>query len=332
MKILNAYQCCIISGLVFIQALFTLHAQNTARIVEVTEVQKGSVIKSIKLPGIIKAGHEYNITVEIDGYLDKLDTKTGGHVKKGDLIATIRNTKLMDKYISILKLAQSAEASYNQIKQSQYMDHADIKKIEKNKQKWINISMKLQDIEKELEKTQLHMPYDGIIKSFLLNIGDEVGKGDKVAIAYDLSSYIIEFNIPYFFVNNIKKGQLVQFDKNKGIIETIDTVLDGKNKSKVAQARFSNCLSCELDKVVDIYLVVEEKHDILVLPREATFIQDDKHCVYVIRENKAYMQTIEVGLEGDKNVEIKQGLKIDDVVVLHDQFQLYHSIPIIVKH
>lgn len=73
----------------------------------------------------------------------------------------------------------------------------------------------------------------------------------------------------------------------------------------------------EVGAVGYMAIVVDEKKDVLNLPTEAIHKADDKQYVYVLDEdNNRQLQWVEIGLTGDKTVEIVSGLSEGDKVIL----------------
>lgn len=73
---------------------------------------------------------------------------------------------------------------------------------------------------------------------------------------------------------------------------------------------------------VDVQIVVWEKADVLQVPLSALFRCDQAWCVFVVNNAKAERRTVTIGQRSDTTAEIKQGLNIGELVILHPNEQI----------
>jgi len=65
-----------------------------------------------------------------------------------------------------------------------------------------------------------------------------------------------------------------------------------------------------------LYLVLEEAEDVLSIPRAALHNINDRHFVYVLDEGVRAMRFVEIGLLGNRGIEIISGLNYGDLVII----------------
>ncbi|MGI6548666.1 MAG: efflux RND transporter periplasmic adaptor subunit [Syntrophomonadales bacterium] len=67
---------------------------------------------------------------------------------------------------------------------------------------------------------------------------------------------------------------------------------------------------------VDLEITTHVDEKALVVPYEAVIEQEDVPCVYVVRDDKAHLQKVVPGIYDNFNIQIKEGLKKGDKVLL----------------
>lgn len=191
-----------------------------------------------------------------------------------------------------------------------------------------------------LENTIIKAPFDGVVLTKNADVGDIVtpigsavtAKASVVDIA-DLNSLYIEADVSEAYIKNVSVNQpvIIRLDAfpdkiYKGKVYRIIPTADRTKASIKVKISF-----LELDKNIlpDMsaklsFLSRELKKDedspILVLNKDAIIKEEDeKNFVYLLINNRIFKRYIVVGKEYEGNIEIKDGLKYGDKVVLNPQ-------------
>lgn len=132
---------------------------------------------------------------------------------------------------------------------------------------------------------------------------------------------IYETDIPY-----VKSGQQVKAISDllkvsfKGVVKSIDTLLDEKSRSLNARIFISEKLQHTLHNA---YLTVEILVPFgarLAIPKDAVIRTGTRKLVYVIKEEQFVPTEIQTGAETEDFFEVVKGLKANDVVVTNASF------------
>lgn len=67
---------------------------------------------------------------------------------------------------------------------------------------------------------------------------------------------------------------------------------------------------------VDLEITTQVEEKALVIPYEALIEKDDEPCVFVVRDNVAHLQKVETGIYDNFVIQITEGVKKGDRVVL----------------
>ncbi len=70
----------------------------------------------------------------------------------------------------------------------------------------------------------------------------------------------------------------------------------------------------------------QEKEDVLWIPKEALLVKAEKHIVFKVENNKAISQIVKLGISDGSRVEITEGLKEGEQVVIEGLYALTDGI------
>ena len=178
--------------------------------------------------------------------------------------------------------------------------------------------------------TNIYAPFDGVIGLSKKKLGDSVVKGELLASLDDYASMKLPLDLPErllpYLSTKLKFKAVSDSLANTsytGIINYIDTRINTETRTISAYALIDNnnlLLKPGLLMKVDISL--EEKIDSMLIPEEALLSIDKKHFVYIIENNQAKLQLVNIGIRDNAYIEIESGLKRSDKVIYMGQEKL----------
>ncbi|WP_018692610.1 efflux RND transporter periplasmic adaptor subunit [Algicola sagamiensis] len=289
-------------------------------------------------PAVVQATEDAALTFRVNGQLIDLPAKPGMDIQKDDLLA-----KLDPKDFE-LRLAQ-AQAKYN-LAHSQFERSKQlIKKKLISPSDYDQAKANLQVAEAELkthktnlEYTELHAPFDGVVARLYVENHENVAAKQVILDLQQRDQLDIAIQVPEDIVARVKKDTdyqpTVTFDAYKDFsykvsVKEYDTKADpATNTFKVvftmptpkdftALPGMTANLMLEVDKVTYI------SFDHFVIPNEAVFspsdkpLNEDERYVWKVDMNtmQVHLQKVQVGRITSNGLEIKSGLKIGDKVV-----------------
>ena len=69
-------------------------------------------------------------------------------------------------------------------------------------------------------------------------------------------------------------------------------------------------------KELNIDLVLEEKESAIVVPFDSVFIRGGKDFVYIVKDGKAVVKEVAVGIQQKEQIEINNGLDVGDEIII----------------
>ena len=179
-------------------------------------------------------------------------------------------------------------------------------------------------------RTQITVPFDGIIGLNKKNIGDQVSRGEILTSLDNYRKMKLEFDLPEKILSYLnKKLSFSAFSDSlpnmsyTGTLDYIDTRIDRATRTIRVYAlidNHENFLKPGLLMKVD--LLLEEKDNSILMPEEALLSINKKHYVYTVKNDIAKIQEISIGIRNEAMIEVTQGLKHSDKVIFMGQEKL----------
>ena len=216
-----------------------------------------------------------------------------------------------------LALAQSEEslAGSTQSDQKTQIAQVDIEK------------RRLQQIELQLEKTQIQAPFSGVVGEIFINEGEFVPLGfDAVRLisqdGFDLSVDVTEVEIQDVTLNQEMKAYIEVGGAEVTVrVRTIDATEKRTNDVPVYTVVFdilSKDIPLRPGMTVDVYIPSGEATDVFSVPRSAVVIKNSQEYVLIERGGDSMLIPVVVGAPLDNgSVAVTGELFSDDVVVFN---------------
>jgi len=177
----------------------------------------------------------------------------------------------------------------------------------------------------------------GTIIQAPFNIGDTLSTQSAIFVVGDLSSLLVETNIPERFVAVVTQGLRASLKLEAMPNETftaevyeINPVLDPASRTLRIRLRFVNPdPRIKAGMFATINLITNRKTDIPVIPRIAVINTYGSWIVFVADSNNvAHRKEVKLGLDNEELVEILDGISMGDLVITAGQNFLSDGDPV----
>ncbi len=300
------------------------------KVVEVEEVGIKDIQQTIRLIGTIKPKNSTVLIAKTAGILDSL-LPAGQVVKKGTLIAKIDNNEIERSYLLSESVEKLAREQYERASLLHKSGHLSKSTVEEKKRLWIEAQKKRSEAKIEFEKIRFQAPFDGTIGLFKAREGAQVQEGDPIVSFYDPASLMVEFGIPASVMTFTHEGQPVRIQGTSYTLTKVQKMIDEETHMSPAYVDFS-CENCVIGTGIDVDLTVQRKEKVIVIPFEAVFLRNGKTFVYCVKENKAVLTPVNLGIREKEDVEITSGLQKGDILIARGQARLYPDIAVKIYH
>ncbi len=298
--------------------------------VKTESVQSANKINCVNFPGKTKSADNVNVSFRISGPISKIYVKTGDHVKKGQLIATmdprdyqVQLNATQAEYKSIKADAERIIAMYQE-------GNTTASNYDKARYGLDQISQKLSNHQNQLADTKLYSPIDGYIQDVLHEGGETVSAGLPIVSMFGSSTLEIEINISAFDyanrdrLNNIYcKFDLMPDDTFPLYISSISSEANA-NQLYTVRLRFSGAY--DRSKITPgmttmVYVNIDNGNSGNNINIPTTALVEDsgyqKVFVYDSKSSTVKIHTVTVKrLYSNGKAEISDGINDGDVIVV----------------
>ena len=289
-----------------------------------------------------------NVSSELDGILKTIHVDEGSPVTPGQIIAQIKETDYqlaLEQATSILKQAEAALANSkleHQRKEALYREELV------TKQQFDDIVARLAvaqgDVERalagldmakeKLTKTKIHAPMAGSIKEKKVTAGDYIRNGTFLVSIIRTDLLKLSFTVTEKDVGGLRAGQDVSFAVDafpgrefRGQVKTIYPSLEEKTRSLQVEAVVANAdgrlkpgLFCR------VTLFTGPPRDTVVVPITALLYDNSTTKLFVVEGDRAKERKVRIGRKYGEFMEIIEGTKAKETVVIVGQNNLMEGV------
>ncbi len=315
--------------LIFLLLNFRESHAEPEKTVEVFAVVRGDIYQSVRLIGTVRAKKQAVQSAKISGHLD-IRIPAGEFVKKDTLFAEIENSDLQRKYDLLANAAEIAKTQYERIQTLQKNNSASQLTLEEKKIAWQEAESKALDAKAGLDKTKLTAPFDGVLGGYKVPEGAFLKEGDTIVTLYQNDHLVVEIEIPEGILSSLSENAKVLINGTSLPLLHFQKIVDAETHMASALTDLSSLNSKDfiIGSAVDVELIVQEKTGTTIIPHESIFIKDGQLHVYVFEENKATLKPIKIGVRQKEKVEVTEGLKEGEQVIIRGQDNLYDGIEV----
>ena len=177
----------------------------------------------------------------------------------------------------------------------------------------------------QLSKLKITTPFDGIITDLpYYTQGVKVDAGTIMVQLMDYKKLNMEVQLPSRFLGQIKEGQPVRVTNYTipdkilhGAITQVSPALDSESRTFKASTDIDNPdLLLRPGMFVKTEIIVASKDSTIVIPKDIITKRRNREIVYVVESGTAIERSISTGLENPDEVEVIEGLKTDERLVV----------------
>ncbi len=290
--------------------------------VKVIVVQSSLLQDKLQTTGSILPNEEVDIRTEVSGRLVELNIKEGIFVKKGTVLLRINDEDLQAR---LKKLGFSKKlAEDNEFRQKRLLEKEAISQREYDiAVTGVNtLQADIEDIKAQIAKTSVKAPFNGTLGLRYVSDGSYISPTTRIATLTSVNPAKLDFSIPAKYASQIRHGSKIGFTVEGseqhfvGTVYAIDPKIDPQTRTLQLRAISPN----PNNKLVPgafakVELVLSTKGTAIMIPTEAVIPEAGGQKVYLVKGGKAISTKIELGIRGEKNVEVISGLAIGDSLI-----------------
>lgn len=281
----------------------------------------------INLPGAVKPWIALKVVAEVQGKIVAKRVQEGQRVKQGDILAEIDARDYQNAYASAqasYTLALATQKRLQRLFKDNVSTQAQIDDINATVQ---TSKAAMDNAALNLERCQIRAPMDGVVDRLYVEVGQYLNTADPVIEVLQIDRVKVEVGIPESDVDDVRRLTrfTVRIDALGGqefqgtyhhLYKTADSLARLYNL-EVAVANPRGTLLPDMFARVEI--IKKDLPDSLAVPLYALIRKNETTAVYLMEGGVARLQPVTVGIQDGWRMEIRQGLKPGDQVVVVGQ-------------
>ncbi len=312
--------------------------------VQVQLAKKKLLKPYIEATGTLNPNDTVTVSAEIDGILKSVNADEGTLVSKETLLGEINpvDYKLsVDQAEVILQQAKAKlendKIEYSREKTLLYSNATTRQKYDQVKTQYITSKYEVEkarvalEIAREkLSKTKIFSPLNGVVKSKKVSAGNYVRNGTELFTILDNNPLKLNFNISEKDISLISIGQNVVFKVSAypkkdfhAQVSVIYPNLDEKTRTVQVEALTRNPYGIlKPGFFAKVILYLGDPRNIIVVPITSLTYEDNLVKLFTIQGKTAKERFVKVGNKYDEVIEITEGLKENEKIVIVGQQNL----------
>ncbi len=317
--------------------------------VKVYRVQRQKISEKLFYTGVIQAMNKINVTPDIGGKIAKIHVEEGDRVQKGQLLAEL-DTRAVRLQLDQAQAALAvAEANYNDAQKNMERMERLKKEDAASDQQYEKVKLAYEAADAQLKQARaavnlarynldvslMKAPFSGVVASKNAEVGEVINPmmggfspTSGVLTLMDFSRVKIEIDATQQDIVRIKKGQPAQLRVTampdrifQGRVSMVNITADPVSKKFKVEVTVDNPdLALRPNTFGEVSLEVSTHEHALVIPQKA--VLENKYAFRVKDDNTVERVELSLGLQNSDRIEVINGLKEGDLVVVEGNFGL----------
>jgi membrane fusion protein, multidrug efflux system len=279
--------------------------------------------ENIEVPGNIVPNEMAEIHPEVSGRIVQLNVAEGKYVGKGTMLAKLYDGDLraqLNKVQIQLALAQKTEERQAQLLKIQGISQQDydISLLQVN-----NLRADIGILQTSISKTVVRAPFSGKLGLKNISPGSYVSPASVIAVINQTDRLKLDFTVPEKYIDKIKMGQLVTFTfegskKQLGakIAATESNITENTRSLTVRAAVMGSDPGLLPGSFAKVQISFDPDPNALLVPTQAILPQARGKKVILYKSGTAIFADVTTGIRDSAKVQITDGLKAGDTVVV----------------
>ena len=302
--------------------------------VQVVQPKRGPITRGVTLPGEIKPYQQATLYAKVAGYLKTITVDKGDQVKEGALLAEIEVPELEADCTRYKAEVKVSETDYKRLSESQKKapDLVVPQTVDDAEGKRDIAKANLQRTETLLHYAKIIAPFPGIISKRMVDPGafipaatsGSAAQNAAIVTLTDFNRVRVQVAVPELETSLITTGQPVKLTVDgllgrgfEGKVTRFSYTLDEASKTMLAEIELPNPkLELRPGMYAIVKIGIERKEDALLVPVDALVAERAGAFVFTVMDNKAKKTRVQTGFNDGVNVEIVNGVKADQSVIL----------------
>jgi membrane fusion protein, multidrug efflux system len=307
-------------------------SQTQARTGFPVETSKARLTRSseeIRAIGSLQSDESVKIAAELPGRIAEILFREGQPVKQDDVLVKLDDTLVRAEVADAEARHGLAQANLDRANQLARSGSG----TERTRDEAIAASGQgraaLELAKARLDKHTIRAPFSGTAGLRGVSVGAFINTGTEVVALEKIDQLKVDFSIPETLLNDVKIGQTIDVTVDalpertfSGTIYAIAPIVDVNGRSLRMRGRLSNAEGILRPGLFARVTIRASEQQVVMVPESAVMPRGGESFVYRIENGRAVETKVELGIRKAGEVEVRNGLTAETVVVTAGQQRL----------
>ena len=291
--------------------------------VEVAQAELIPFAKGLTAVGSLKSDESVMLRAEQTGRIAEINFKEGQPVVKDQLLFKLDDAVAraeLEQARASLAIAQGRQNRAKQLFSEGFVS----KEARDDASNSLKVQQAAVDLaQAKLEKMRINAPFDGVIGLRSVSIGEYVSPGLDLAPLESIQKLKVGVRLPELYVAQVKTGQQLEIrvdalpnQRFRGDVFAISPLVEAGGRSVLVRAAVDNQAGHLRPGMFARVQLLTQDAPALVVPESALSPSGQNQYVYRVINDRAEQVEVTTGERHSGLVEIRTGLKSNDVVVI----------------
>ncbi|HXY39252.1 MAG TPA: efflux RND transporter periplasmic adaptor subunit [Vicinamibacteria bacterium] len=301
--------------------------------VSVTRVRRGPISRTVDLPAVVRPLEQAVLYAKVAGYLKTIRVDKGDAVREGELLAEIEAPELLADETRLKAELAVAEVAFRRVSEAQKKapDLVMPQTVDDAKGRLDVARANLERNETLLAYTHVRAPLSGVVTRRFVDKGAFVPAATSGSVTQnplvtimDLRRVRIDVPVPEPEVPLVRTGLPIQVVVDElpgetfaGHVTRFAYALDDASRTMTAEAEVENPgARLRPGMYARAQIAVERHEDALLVPAAAILAGKGQDFAFTVSDDKAKRVPVKVGFRDARQVEVREGLSLEQPVIL----------------
>lgn len=291
---------------------------------------------TVEALGTTRAAESINVSSRVSNMITAISFEEGEHVEAGEVLIELESSEARADLAAAQATLVESRSQYQRSRELLRTQAVSESRVEELEAIMRANEAALAAAEARLQDHRIRAPFAGTLGLRRVSIGTLVTPGTVITTLDDNSTMLLDFDVPETYLGSLAVGQTLtansaaypETDFN-GVVATIDSRVDPVTRAVTVRARLPNTDRLLKPGMFMTVRVLRETANLLLLPEQALVPQQSRQFVFVIEDGLAQMREVVIGRRAPGKVEILEGLREGEVVVVEGVQRLTDGTPVI---
>jgi RND family efflux transporter MFP subunit len=295
----------------------------------------------ISASGKIVSSAEVRTQFRRPGIIEKILVSNGQTVVRGQVLSILTSeTQKLSLSKAQVSLTEKKLSYSDQMMYGSAGDTARYKKVSENVRVLSGLAaaeIAYEEAKLEYNNSFIRAEIAGVVSGIETNVGSPINQGDLFCFVHDPNNLLVKAEVLEADALQLAKGMLADVQPMANAKETYSAKVESINPRvdektglvKVMLKLSGNSRAFPGMHVQTIMRLPYSKN--IIVPKEAVVIRSGKAVVFTAKDGLAKWNYVTVGRENGKDIEVLEGLKAGDEVIITNNLQLAHDAAITIK-